>query len=133
MPEPIEIKATDIIKRPLGGPGLPPGAESGGGFSIKTIKGYIDQIKEIKKIADDLGIDLGGMIPNIGGKLNLGGKKGAEALALPQARSGVQQVQSFLKMLQLKYGDITMNELLDNLKRDYGKLKISTFLGGGLP
>ncbi len=88
MPEPIEIRPSDIIKRPdfLTAKA---GAEAGG-FSVKNIKGYIQQIKEIKDLMDDLGIDLGGLGLNLGG-----GKKAATPPGQPppghDRRTAVQE------------------------------------------
>ncbi len=127
MPEPIEIRPSDIIKRPdfLTAKA---GAEAGG-FSVKNIKGYIQPIKEIKDLMDDLGIDLGGLGLNLGG-----GKKAATPPGpdRPPAMTGAQQFRNFLKLLEMKYGDITVNELLDKLRAEFGDWKISNFTKGGI-
>jgi hypothetical protein len=125
MPEPIEIRPGDIIKRPLT---LPTGSPApGGGFNMKSIKGYLEQIKEMKKTLEDMGIDLGDL------GLKLGGSK-KQAAPMPEvpATTTATQIKNFLKFLQAMYGDITVNELLIRLKTDYGEWKISSFTKGGL-
>jgi hypothetical protein len=46
--------------------------------------------------------------------------------------TGGQQVRNFLKLLQVRYGDITVSELLEKLKAEFGDWKISNFTKGGL-
>lgn len=129
MAEPIEIRPGDIIPRPLTITGAAkPAADAGGGFSLKNIKGYIDQIKEAKELLDSLGIDLGGL------GVNLGVKKKENDSSMPDhpAPTGGQQIRNFLKLLQARYGDITVNELLKKLVDEFGDWKISNFTKGGL-
>jgi hypothetical protein len=132
MPElPIEIKPSDIIKRPLDvAIKAATGAKQEGGFSLKNIKGYIDQIKEIKELAEGFGLDLS----SFGLKMPGQKKGGGDALVPtgPPAIGGGQQVRNFLKLLQARYGDITVTELLEKLKTEFGDWKISNFTKGGL-
>ncbi len=129
MPEPIEIRPGDIIKRPLTIPSAAQGAptQDGGGFSMKNIKGYIDQIKEIKDTLEGMGIDLG----NFGLKMP-GQKKQAAPMPDTPANTTATQIKNFLKFLQAVYGDITIDELLGKLKTDFGSKKISEFIKGGM-
>jgi hypothetical protein len=128
MPEPIEITPADIIRRPLNVATQGATKAAGeGGFSLKNIKGYIQQFKEIKDLAEDLGIDLS----SFGLKLP-GQKKEAVADARDPALTGGQQIRNFLKLLQARYGDITVNELLEKLRAEFGDWKISNFTKGGL-
>lgn len=127
MPEPIEIRPGDIIKRPLTLPGATGTPAQGGGFNLKSIKGYIDQIKELKEAAESMGLDLG----NLGLKFP-GQKKPTAPMPDVPATTTATQIKNFLKFLQAIYGDITVSELLVKLKADYGEWKISNFTKGGL-
>lgn len=131
MPElPIEIKPGDIIKRPLDVAIKAIGGKEESGFSLKNIKGYIQQIKEIKDMAESLGLDLSSLGLKMPGQKKGGGD--APAPAGPPAIGGAQQLRNFLKLLQVRYGDITVNELLEKLKTEFGDWKISNFTKGGL-
>jgi hypothetical protein len=130
MPDPIEIRPEDIIRRPanLVPNAVGKAAGEGGGFSIKNLKGYIQQFKEIKDLAESLGVDLS----SLGLKMPGQKKEAAPADARVPALTGVQQIRNFLKLLQAKYGDITVNELLEKLKAEFGDWKISNFTKGGI-
>ena len=129
MPEPIEIKPTDIIKRPLE---LITEAGSAGGAKepniFEQIKAGINQFKEIKKITDELGFDLGSLIPGMAGKKQNSGPARADAPA-PRGPTGAEQARNFVKLLKVYYGDITVNEALDKLRQDFGPRKLSEFTG----
>ncbi len=130
MSEAIEIRPGDIIRRP---PTLPPSVTSSpgqgesSGFNLKTIKGYIEQIKELKEAAESMGLDMG----NLG--LKFPGQK-KQAMPMPDAPTATTatQIKNFLKFLQAVYGDITIDELLVKLKNDFGSKKISEFMKGGM-
>jgi len=141
MPDtPIEITAKDIIKRPaelLTGAAAPKK-----GNIISQFKNGLEQFKEIKGLMSDLGIDLGDL---------LGGKKGIAASGAPPPTTGspppaydaraaappppnpppvtpAQQLKGMCVILQLKYGDCTIAEMLEKLKAEYGDRKISDFI-----
>ncbi len=132
MPEPIEITAKDIIKRPLSTAitGVKAGESAKKGNFIQQIKEGLDQFKEIKKTLDEIGIDVGDFLPGLGGKKAPAG--GLPAPVPMDARApvaaqptGAQQIKNFLKLLQYRYGDITVNEALEHLKQDFGQVKLS--------
>ena len=130
MPEPIEIRPEDILRRPLNLVTQAAGKAAGeGGFSIKNIKGYIQQFKEIKELAESLGLDLSSF------GLKIPGQK-KDSSGMPEDRApaltGAAQFRNFLKLLEAKYGDITVTELLEKLKAEFGDWKISSFTKGGL-
>ena len=119
--DPIEIKPEDIIRRPEN---LPPGGEKpsqGGGFNLGDVKKYIKEGKEIVEMAQEMGIDLRRFLP-IG---KAGNDNKPDVMQNNATPSGAQQIMNFIKFLQAFYGDITVNEALENLKRDFGELKLS--------
>jgi len=145
MPEPIEITAKDIIKRPLNA--LTDAAGPKKGNFISQIKSGMEQVKEIKKILDDLGINVGDLIggtkqtPVIGmntppRNMNTPLPEGiapapapaAPAAPTPQPLTVAQQAKNFLALLRLRYGDISVNELLEKLKAEFGEKKLSDFI-----
>jgi hypothetical protein len=132
---PIEITAKDIVRRPGGL--IPEVKGEGTGFSLKNIKGYIQQAKEIKEALESMGIDLKSLgIKLPGQKKESGGEGGGDAGAGGQALTKMtatpaQQILNVLKLLQGIYGDVTLNELLTRLKTEFGDRKISEFIKGG--
>lgn len=128
--EPIEIKASDLIKRP--GEGTPGATSPGGGFNVKSVREMLNVAKEIKAMAKELGIDLDGL----GSKfLKRQGQEDEEsqepkALAKQQSPNTAQQIQTVIQALILNYGDLPVEELFDRLKTDYGSKKLSSFLKG---
>ena len=128
MSDPIEIRPGDIIPRPTSiVPLAKSAAGEGGGFSLKNIKSMLEQVKEFKDLAESLGLDLSGLGLKLGGK-----KKDGSPMPDTPAPAGGQQVRNFLKLLQVRYGDITVNELLEKLRAEFGDWKISNFTKGGL-
>lgn len=139
---PIEITIKDIVKRPaeLAAAG---GAVKKGNI-ISQFKQGLEQFKEIKDLMKDLGIDLGDLLggqpKNALSGLNAppridGAPPPADtrAPAPPPPSPGMtpaQQFKAFCVMLQLKYGDITISEMLDAIKAEYGNKKISDFIKG---
>jgi hypothetical protein len=53
---------------------------------------------------------------------------GADARG-PQPNQG-EQALMLLRMIQLRYGDMTLNELFDRLKTEYGNKRLSQLIGG---
>ncbi len=137
MTDPIEIRAEDIIKRPAdlalkAGSNAASAKEPG---ILEQVKGYMNQYKEWKKMADELGLgdQLNGILGNLG--LNLpGGQRKKEATSGGGERSAntARQVQSFIKLLKLHYGDITVNQALEKLRADFGNVPLSEFIKDGL-
>jgi len=129
--EPIEITAKEIIKRPdnlsLGTKSsTSPGANQGGGFKLGDIKGYMKQIKEVIDLARELGVEdmLAEAGINLPG-LKKGGKTQEQSTDLPAPKSQADQFKAFLKLLQMHYGDVTVDELIGKLKAEFGKKRIS--------
>jgi transposase len=133
--KPIEITAKDILRRPVDALANVKG--EGTGFSLKNIKGYIQQAKEIKEALESMGIDLkslGIKLPGL--KKDAGGQGGGDAGAGGQtltkmSATPAQQILNVLKLLQGIYGDVTLNELIARLKAEFGDRKISEFIKGG--
>lgn len=129
MPDPIEITEKDLIDRPAAA--LPAvvgkAVETSPTQVMGQIKDALKQFQELKKMADSMGlkIDLG----KLGGLGNLlGGGGDAREDATPNAmkvEGSAMQFKMFMQLLKMKYGDITIVELLENLKKDYGKKRLS--------
>lgn len=124
MAEPIEITAKDLIDRPanlsLGGT-----ADKGGGFNpaqlMKTIKENMQIFKELRELAESLGLNL-----NLPGLKMVSRKEADTALKdMPEPPNPAKQFNAFLVVLQMKYGDVTVNELLNSLRTDFGNKKLS--------
>lgn len=122
MSEPIEIRPADIIKRPL----EVATKTAPGGFNIASIKGYAKDIKELIELAKEMGLDA--KLPGLGNILSLGKKPEAAPPPPPAGR----QILAFIKILQVKYGDVTIVEALDRLRADYGGWRLSDIIGGKL-
>ncbi len=129
MSDPIEIRPEDIIKRPAILPLKAGGTKEPG--MLEQARSWMKQIKEFKELADEMGMgnQLGGILGNLGIKLG-GGNQKAEISVEKQAANTGQQVTRFLKLLQIRYGDITVNEALECLRRDFGPVKLSEFTKG---
>jgi len=131
MAEPIEITPRDIIKRPLENAALTGAKEAVKKPNfIQQMKDGLNQVKEIKSLLDDLGLDVGDILGGGFGKKPPSGQPPADARALPEPSglSGLQQAKNFCRLLQLKYGDIPINEMLEKLKAEFGEKKISDFI-----
>ena len=127
VPEPLQIKPQDIIKRP---DLLEKAAQASPQDWLKQVKGMINQAKEIKGILDEMGIDIGGLgnLGNLGGILSgkgqgIGGGPQPAAGGITKAHAG-----NFVRLLMARYGDIPMSELAEKLKEEFGPVKISSFL-----
>jgi len=121
MSEPLEIKPEDIIRRPTGLDTAKVTTGGKGNNPLEEIKGYVEQGKELLKLAEDLGLPVDkwkSLIPGLAGK---NPSPQPDNLA-PQAN----QVLLVQKMLIMAYGDITVNELIEKLKEDYGGKKLSS-------
>lgn len=121
MDNPIEITEKDLIERSLTAPGAIQGVKPNTGSVswIQKLRDAKNMINEIKGMASEMGIDLS--------KLNMPGA--------PTGMSGAtnsQGLSQFLNLMMLQYGDITVADLLERLKTQYGTKKLSQFLGGGL-
>jgi len=124
----IEITAKDLIKRPLD---MALGGAKTGQGALGGIKSVQDIIKEVKATIDLLkgipgvGERLEGILPGLtkGGKP--GGSPGKEV-----ATTQGGDFQMLVQLLQLKYGDVTVNEALERLKADFGGAKLSQLTRG---
>lgn len=123
----IEITAKDIIARPNGIPGHLPAAKS----VIEQVKEYAKTLKEIKGIFSELGIDVGSILGGPFGNQLLPKKTAGdmEQRQLPPQLTPAAQLRLFIKLLQMKYGDITVDELIVKLKNDFGDQKLSNLFG----
>lgn len=126
---PIEIHDTDLIERPENlKPGSPPAPQSGGFMDqLKQFQQMLKLIPELKGMMKDLqglGINLPGIMPGQGQNQATTGNIGAGSVQ-------VNQFALLIKLLQNVYGDCTIDDLLTNLKRDFGNKKLSQ-LGGFL-
>lgn len=119
--EAIEITEKDLIERPATlTPGETPGTGQTPQSVIKAVKDGVKQFKEIADMAKEWGIDIPGLLK---GKLGQAG---------PTPEPPNQQSQFLLvrQLLIAKYGDITINKILERLKADLGDKKLSD-LGKG--
>jgi len=107
--KPIEIKEADLIERPAQLTTKTP--TSPASFLSEVQKG-MKQVNEILELAKNMGLNL--KLPGLGGGTDLN----------PETRQ-VNQAGLFLQLLQAKYGDLTINELLERLKVDFGNVKLS--------
>lgn len=122
MPEPIEITEKDLIPRPET---LPVQGAKAPTSWLSDIKG---SLKDVQDVLNALGIDWKQLIGR-----NIGfGIKGEPKEPLPDARgpggNPLEQIQVIVRLIAMQYGDITLNELLDRLKKEYGSKKLTDFL-----
>ena len=124
MTGPIEIKPEDIIDKPEGfvPKSTGTGGKETGGFDLANIKKMIQDGKEIVDMAQSMGFDLRRFLPGIGGRSK---ENQTDVMQNTGTPSGAQQAMNFIQLLKAIYGDVTVNEALDNLKRDFGSLKLS--------
>ena len=121
--EPIEISASDLIDRPLDVVTVQGAATKSPGL-MDQVKGVLQMIKQFKDMQKDLkemGIDLGSMI-GAGVKVQDQPQQPQQPPAAP-----MDQLRILTKVLMLKYGDLSVNELIEKLKKDYGNKKLSSF------
>jgi len=122
--KPIEINEGDLIERPLDWkPGTPPPKRSDNWLQrIREIREFLEMIPELRKIAQDLGLNLPGQTRS---------KPELEIEVGPpdrlQISGSASQVQLIIRVLMAQYGDITINELLEKLRLDMGERKLSSF------
>ena len=124
----LEINEKDLIERPPDwNPGTAP--PKSGGF-MGGIKDAINQFKEIQSILNDPAVK------EILGSLRKGGPgnelrestAGAQAAGAQMVMAGTApQFKLFMQVLMAQYGDITIAELLDRLRADFGTRKLSSF------
>ena len=127
-PGPIEISEKDIIRRPPGltgqsGPSPVQGTMTPGKF-LDQLKSAMKQMREISDLAKELGLDLGN-IKGLGNLKNLGGKFKALQSGQENQANPISQVLLFKQFLMARYGDVTVNELIEKLKEDLGDKKLS--------
>lgn len=118
----VEFNLDDLTEKAKEA-GLIPSEEEGKGGGIRE---WIDLVKQIRALIE-LAPQLKQMIPgNLLGAPGQGAGQGAESGNLPaNPPNPMQGFAMFIAMLGQKYGDITINELLDRLKAEYGDLKLS--------
>jgi len=130
MVDPIEITEKDLLDRPPGGVKTGVALTKTSGNILSEIKAGAKQIKEIIDIGKSLGLNLK-LPPGLTGMLG-GGKvegSGEPTSDAPGGTPGAAQFQAFRQLLILKYGDITVNDLIEKLRAEMGTKKLSD-LGG---
>lgn len=122
MAEPIEITEKDLISRPV--TGSEPAKDGGMNplTMLKTFKQSMGELKEIIETARGMGLNIN--LPGLGGLGAERHEQKDDARALPPPNPA-QQFNAFLALVQMQFGDITMNELIDKLKAEFGDKKIS--------
>jgi len=121
----VEIRPEDIVKKPERLKSVVTG--SAPMDFIKQVKEYLGQAKAIKKELADLGINLGNL--DLGGIM--GGQKGGQAPADapgPQGSISKENVGNFLRLLMARYGDLPLTEMLGKMQKEFGPVKLSSFL-----
>lgn len=128
-PDPIEITEKDLIERPADlGESVSIGKEGTNPMAwLKQIQGGLDQLKAIMDTARSLGLNV-----NLPGLKVQGqeGQGGQGAGVNPVSPVPNQQFALFMEMLKVKYGDVTVNELIEQLRAEFGNKKLSQ-LGKG--
>jgi len=125
IPEPIEITPKDIIRRPAVIPGG--AALNQRSFNpakvMADIKSAMKQMQDIINMAKEFGVDL----KNIKGLGSLGKLQdmAGKVKELPGPQNQISQVTMFKQFLMMRYGDITVNEVIERLKADLGDKKLS--------
>jgi hypothetical protein len=129
--EPIELTEKDLIDRPaVTGPetaGLGPDKGANPLQFMGQIQDALKQVKAIMDTARSLGLNVN--IPGLGG-LNKQKGENEPGVGVSTAPPGPQaQFDMFLQLLVMKYGDITVDELVEKLKAEFGARKISKLRG----
>jgi hypothetical protein len=128
--EPLTIRPGDIIPRPANVESTGAAEKSTGSGFMEKLKNGLKQAQEIQKQLKDLGIDVDGLF----GKGQAAGLPGAPVggdARPPTHQDNIKdQLKGLIVLLQVRYGDIPLNELLVKLKADYGNKKLSDFTRG---
>ncbi len=118
---PIEIRPDDVIRRPPGGvkppvsvSPLPPDKEPG---FFDQVKDTFQNIKELKKMADEFGLK----IPGVPGGRDM---ESGDERAVPSQKD---QIRMAVQLLRVKYGDVTVKQLIEKLLAEYGDRRLSSF------
>ncbi|OGN99175.1 MAG: hypothetical protein A2Y89_03085 [Chloroflexi bacterium RBG_13_51_18] len=118
--QPIEITEKDLIHRPATMPEVSP--------SQAIPKGWLDQVKDIINIMKELGIDPKMLMSGIKGFQPGQSAPRYEAVPSVQDSNPKMQMQLFIRILAMQYGDITVDELLERLRQDFGNRKLSELI-----
>jgi len=86
---------------------------------MDQVKQTFQQIKELRKMADELGLKIPGM-PGSGPADPEDSPGGGTNAQTAQLRMAVQ-------LLRVKYGDITVKQLIEKLLTEYGDRRLSSF------
>lgn len=126
MPESIVITEKDLIDRPAGIAGIGEAAKKAGSSPLsylKDIQSFLKQAKEIMDMAKGMGLNIPGMnLPGM--KTTESGEVKTTLTANPQPTPG-QQMGFIMQLLAMRYGDITVDELLVKLREEFGAKKLS--------
>ena len=124
---PIEISPEDIVARPANVAGKTTGTPN----TISSIKAVLKEAKAIKELAEDLGLDVKGLIS----KLQGGGETDARSEAPNPvkdkaliATQATEQIKLIITKIAGEYGDFTLNELVAQLKKEHGNRKLRDIL-----
>lgn len=127
---PIELTKADLLERPAGSEPESVGLERKGTNPMQFLGQIQDALKQVKAIMDmarSLGLNVN--IPGLGG-LNKEKGEGKNSGGLSAPPDPEAQFDMFLQLLVMKYGDITVNELVEKLKAEFGERKISKLRKG---
>lgn len=127
MPDPIEIRPSDLIERPetwVAGSSTP---AKGPGL-MDQVKQFIKMAKELKEMQKDLrefGVNIPGLV---GGQAPPQEPPPGAATGTPS--SPQDQFRMLAAALRLKYGDVSVDELIAKLRAEYGSKKLSELTRG---
>lgn len=130
----IEITSADLIKRPLETPGTPPGGFNLGDITAKG-REIFNQVKQVQDLINQFRQMSGGkldeMFPFLAKMGTMGTElKGKRTSSEPPQLNEAIQFLMVIRVLEMKYGDVTLNELLDHLKAEYGNKRLSQITRG---
>lgn len=104
---------------------------------IKAAQGIVGEVKGILEILLPLtGNKLSGLQNGVSKMQSIVSKAQSQAesrgdLPAEPGANVYKNIQTFLALCTMRYGDISLEELLQKLRGDYGSKKISDFLKGG--
>lgn len=114
----VEIRSQDLIKRPADGPGANTTGKTPLAW-LKEIKNSIEQAKAIVDALKDSGINLPGLAAP--------GRDAKTEIHNPGDRQD-QQLQLVLSLLKANYGELTVNEVIEELIKQYGHKKLKELI-----
>lgn len=114
----IEIRPADLIRRPENAPVRTESVSD----MVSSAKSWIKEIKAINDALKEFGIDLAGILnkkqDSAKGEVYTGNQT---TPVVPDASDVIKRLMS---MVGSKYGDKTLNELINEIRKDYGNKKL---------